>query len=112
MGKTEGSPYWIRSNFSKVEKLKKSFSKSGPFRTSGSTFCSRRTRGRFDSDLNGRLASPDYEPPFSSAKPGISCGLLVFLSKNVEKLVLFLMFSSRGLDLSLLYKLQMSLAST
>ncbi len=45
--------------------------------------------GRTGKGLGGRQASPDYEPPFSSAKPGISCGLLVFLSKNVEKLVLF-----------------------
>ena len=70
------------SNFSKVEKLTNSLSKIGRFRTSGSTFCSRRTRGRFDSDLNGRLASPDYEPPFSNAKPGISC---VFFDIFVKK---------------------------
>ena len=45
--------------------------------------------GRKGKGLGGRLASPDYEPPFSNAKPGISCGLLVFLQENVEKLVLF-----------------------
>ena len=34
--------------------------------------------------LGGRQASPDYEPPFSSVKPCISKGLLVFLLKHVE----------------------------
>ena len=45
--------------------------------------------GRKGKGLGGRLASPDYEPPFSSAKPGISCVVLVFVLKNVEKPVLF-----------------------
>ena len=45
--------------------------------------------GRTGKGLGGRQASPDYEPPFSSAKPGISCGLLVFLQQHVEKLLLF-----------------------
>ena len=48
--------------------------------------------GRTRKGLGGRQASPDYEPPFSSAKPGISRGLLVCLSKNVKKLLLFDVF--------------------
>ena len=41
--------------------------------------------GRTGKGLEGRQASPDYEPPFSNAKPGISFCLCVFLQKNVEK---------------------------
>ena len=40
-------PYWIHSNFWKVEEPTNSFSKSGLCRTSGSTFGSRNTRSRF-----------------------------------------------------------------
>ena len=103
---TQFSKLSLRGDFSKVEEVKNSLGKSGRFRTSGSTFCSRRTRNRFYSDLNGckplsgrtgkglggRQASPDYEPPFSNAKPGISDGLFVFLQEHVVKLMLF-MFS-------------------
>ena len=45
--------------------------------------------GRTGKGLGGRQASPDYEPPFSNAKPGISYGLLVVLHENVEKHMLF-----------------------
>ena len=48
--------------------------------------------GTTGKSLGGGQASPDYEPPSSIAKPVISCGLLLFLSKNVQKLVFVLCF--------------------
>ena len=50
VGKTEGS---LLDSYQFFEdwKAENSLSKSGRFRTSGSTFWSRSTRGRFDSDL-------------------------------------------------------------
>ena len=51
VSKTEGSPIGFIPIFWRLKSWKKSLSKSGRFRTSGSTFWSRRTRGRFDSDL-------------------------------------------------------------
>ena len=41
-------PYWIRNHFLRVRDLNFSLGKSGRFRTSGSTFWSRSTGGRFD----------------------------------------------------------------
>ena len=46
-------PYWIRNHFLRVRDLNFSLGKSGRFRTSGSTFWSRSTGGRFDRFRSG-----------------------------------------------------------
>ena len=46
-------PYWIRNHFLRVRDLNFSLGKSDRFRTSGSTFWSRSTGGRFDRFRSG-----------------------------------------------------------
>ena len=63
--------------FLKVEKLKNSLSKNDRFRTFGSTFCSRRTQGRFAS---GRTENLRHFSLMNMQNLSISLDILQFLN--------------------------------